>query len=60
MMNLFHRQEFSYQIHVVRYQIKYQQMLLNVLTLLSQRPLQRVKLHEVKKALFILDGRTAL
>ena len=31
MMNLFRRQEFSYQIHVVRYRIKCQQMLLNVL-----------------------------
>ena len=30
MMNLFRRQEFSYQIHVVRYRIKYQQMLLTL------------------------------
>ena len=49
-MNFVHRQEF-YQTHMVRYRIKYQQMLLHLLTLLLQRPSRRVKLHKIKKGL---------
>ena len=48
MINLVRRCQL-YQIHVVHFQIKYRQMLLHLLTLLLQRPLRRVKLHENRR-----------